>query len=286
MPLLMDLAPNREMLLQIAQRLPASPQILQQLNELLTDVNSGLEDIAQLLRRDTGLASRIIRISNSAAFGTGGKVGSIEEAVTRVGYSEIYRLTGLASAAHLAEQNLSYYGITGPQLRDNSLFTAFCAEALATRAGSEPRVAYTTGLLRSTGKIVLNRLSTTGTTPFVQAGCGNLLAWEQATFGCGNAEVAEMVLLAWRFPATIIQPILHQFDTTLQKGAHALNATLLHLAGGLAHRAGYGLVGEHECWALPAGALQLVNLNPSLVTEATEDAKNAFEAIKSFFDAP
>ncbi len=286
MGLLMDHAPNRELLLQIAQQLPASPQVLQQLNELLTDVNSGLDDIARLLRRDTALASRIIRISNSPAFGMGGRVGSIEEAVTRVGYSEIYRLTGLASAAQLAEHNLPFYGIKGTQLRDNSLFTALSAEALANQAKSESRVAYTVGLLRSTGKIVLDRFASRPpktATAYVAAGGASLSTWEQANFGCSNVDVAEMVLSAWRFPATVIKPVRHQFEDMAAQREHARTGTLLRIACGLADRAGHGLAGEHDCWALPPGALQLAGLTQSSVIEATEEAKSAFEAIKGSF---
>lgn len=283
---MLDLAPNRELLLQIAQQLPAAAQILQQLNELLTDVNSGLEDIAQLLRRDTALAGRIIRISNSAAFGAGGRIASIEEAVKRVGYSEIYRLTGLASAAQMAEHNLVFYGVKGTQLRDNSLFTGLCAEALAARVRSDPRVAYTAGLLRSTGKLVLDRFANRppkATPRFVHTGAGSLFSWEQANFACSNPEVAEMVLSAWRFPKAVIQPIRHQFEDTLQKGEHSLTTTLLHVACSVAHHVGYGLFGEQDCWTIPSGVLQSAGLTPSLVNEARDEAKSAFAAIEGLF---
>lgn len=280
---MLDLAPNRELLLQIARQLPAAPQILQQLNDLLTDVNSGLEDIARLLRRDSVLAGKIIRISNSAAFGMSGRVGSIEEAVNRVGYAEIYRLTGLAAAAQMADQNLSFYSIKGPQLRDNSLFTALCAEALAARVKSNARVAYTAGLLRSTGKLVLDRFAARSpktSTPFMQAGAGGLIAWEQANFGCGNAEVGEMVLSAWRFPDAIVQPIRNQHKPAPQTGDYALTGTLLQLACALAQSAGHGLLGELDCWSVTPAALQLTGLTSSLVSEAAEEAKVSFEAIK------
>jgi len=281
-----DLAPNRELLLQIAQQLPAAPQILRQLNELLTDVNSGLDAIAQLLRRDTALAGRIIRISNSAAFGMGGRVGSIEEAVNRVGYAEIYRLTGLATAAQMAEQNLSFYGIPGTQLRDNSLYAALAAEALATRTGADSRMAYTAGLLRSTGKLVLDRFANRPpktAAPFVQSGTGGFLNWEQSNFGCTNPKVAEMVLSAWRFPIEIIQPIGHQYADTPKKGDRTAAAALLHVACGMAHSAGHGLLVEQDCWSVTAETLQLAGLTPPVVSEAAEEVKFAFEAIKGAF---
>lgn len=277
------LAPHRDLLLQIAQQLPASPQVLLNLNELLTDVNSGLDDIAVLLRRDTALAARIIRISNSVVFGMSGRVATIEEAVNRVGYAEIYRLTGLAAGAQLADQHLPLYGITGTQLRDNTLLIALAAEALATRAGIDPRLAYTAALLRSTGKLVLERYARRApqsTTAFFQSGLANMLTWEQNSFGCTNVDVAEMVLSTWRFPASIIQPVRRQYMDTPIEDETGATCALLYVACGIAHRAGLGFIGEHEQWNQPAAALETLGLTPPLVEQAAEEAQTALEAVK------
>lgn len=280
------MAPNKATLLQIAQQLPGTPQVLLALNDLLTDVNSGLDDIASLLRRDTALATRIIRISNSVAFGMSGRVATIEEAVNRVGYAEIYRLTGLAAAAQLENQHLPFYGITGPQLRDNTLVTALAAEALATRAGADPRIAYTAGLLRSSGKMVLERyakLADKVCSPFFQSGIANLLVWEQTNFGCTNVEVAEMILSSWRFPVSIVEPVRYHFEIAPMPGDHAVSTALLHVACSITHQLGFGFVGEQEHWLVPQSYLTAVNLTPSLVSEATEETKTAFQAVKGSF---
>src|SRR5690606_4429089 len=133
----------REKLLQIARALPADLQVLSQLGEMLQDVNSELDEIAGLLRRDVALAARIVRISNSPMFGGGGSIGSIDEAVNRVGFSEILKLVGTATAARFAERALENYEVAATKLRDNMLYTAFACEALARHAGYDPRAAYT-----------------------------------------------------------------------------------------------------------------------------------------------
>lgn len=98
-----SLSPSSAELLQLAQQLPVSPQILLKLSVLIDNLNCTLEEIAVLLRRDATLAARLIRISNSAAYGgNDSSVSSVEEAVSRVGFTEVYRLTGLAAASQLA----------------------------------------------------------------------------------------------------------------------------------------------------------------------------------------
>src|SRR3954471_8653098 len=115
---------SREKLLTIARSLPADLHVLSQLGEMLQDVNSELDQIAALLRRDVALAARIVRISNSPMFGGGGQIASIEDAVNRVGFSEILKLVGTATAARFTEHGLSHYDIPAQRLRDNLLFGA------------------------------------------------------------------------------------------------------------------------------------------------------------------
>jgi len=276
--------PNRDALLQIANQIPGSCQILGQLAELLTDVNSGLDDIAQLLRRDTGLAARIIRISNSVMFGGGAQIATIEDAVNRVGYAEIYRLTGLATAAQLADHHLSFYGITGVQLRDNTLIIALACEALASRTDTDPRIAYTAGLLRSTGKIILDRYAkkhAPATRPFFSSGTSELELWEQNSFGITNPEAAQTILTAWRFPNTITEPLRQQYSTTLTTAGHGKIALLLQVSRALAAQQGFGLIGERDQDGLSETTLRALDITTASAQECAEEASAGYQALKA-----
>ena len=80
-----------EKILTAAKSLPVAPQIMARLHKMLLDSNSGLPEIATLLKRDVSLTTRIIRIANSPAY-KGGGLGTIEEALQRVGFGEVVAL--------------------------------------------------------------------------------------------------------------------------------------------------------------------------------------------------
>ena len=101
---------SREMLLHVVKVLPAAPQILAQLGRLLLDMRTDLSDATELLRRDAALTARIIRVANSAVYGTGQPSSSLVEALARVGFKEVYRLTGFAAVAQISDQKLPLYG--------------------------------------------------------------------------------------------------------------------------------------------------------------------------------
>ncbi len=280
--------PTREKLVQIAQQLPASAQVLAQLGELLTDVNSGLEEIAQLLRRDLTLAARIIRISNSVAYGSSGGISSIEDAVNRVGFAEVYRLTGFAAAAQMADCNLKFYGISAIQVRDNTLICAIAMEELAKFAGAEGRSTYTAGLMRNTGKLILDRLGKEilkVNDSFTGSDQNTLVGWEKSRFGRHGDEVGAIVLDAWRFPGSITQPV--RFHGHLQEADrnNLRVATMLNVAAGIAASAGFGLPGEETCWEMTPEKLRVTGVTEEHIKDATENSIVTFNQIKAALES-
>src|SRR6185369_16675533 len=237
----------RESLLHVVKTLPAAPQILARLGRMLLDLNADLGDVTALLRCDAALTARIMRIANSAMYNTGAPYSSLDQALARVGFSEVYRLTGFAAIAQLSDEKLPLYGLTGPHLRENSLLTALLMEALAADVGIDQRAAYTAGLLRSTGKIALNRLTRDPAYAGVYPAAGHipLANWETDFTGLSNCEAAAFILNEWRFPPATLNAIQQHYTP---RSTSSQLAFLLNLAAGAAERSGHGLPGESTYW--------------------------------------
>jgi HD-like signal output (HDOD) protein len=270
----------RETLLHVAKALPAAPRILAELGHLLLDPNSDLSEVTNLLRRDTALTARIIRISNSAFYNSGQPFASLEEALARVGFTEVYLLTGLAAVSQVADHYLARYGVSGAQLRENSLLTALVAEGLAKRLGVDARAAYTAGLLRSVGKVALDRL----TQNRFYNGCypgkasGSLGEWETDFMGINNCEAAAMILTEWRFPISTVEGI----QTHYAPGATGSPlAQILNLAAAAAERGGHGFVGETDYWTEFAALGVPSELTPEHVAEALQGALELFGPVRA-----
>ena len=268
---------SRDKLLETARSLPADLEILSSLGEMLQDVNADLEAIAALLRRDLALAARIVRISNSPLFG--GRVASVEEAVSRVGFGEILRLVGTATTGRFADRALDHYGITALQLRDNMLYTAFACEELARHSGGDSRIAYTAGLLRPIGFMVLDRAAR-GRIParetFEPQRWGNYRIWEGSFLGVGHTEVAGLILDEWHFPKSMGAALrLHYLaQPTDMEDSLALT---LNLAGTLAGAAGHAFEGETDHWLLTPEKLQAAGLHQDQLAGAAEAAGRSFD---------
>ena len=142
-----------------AEKLSAGPRVFARLVEMMLDPRTDIEAVADLLKRDAVLSVRILRVANSAAVGgrASGSIADLEEALQRVGLSEVYRIAGIAVTLQSAHATLTSYGIGCQRMRENSLFEALAAEAIETVLEREHRIAYAGGLLRNFGRLLLDR---------------------------------------------------------------------------------------------------------------------------------
>lgn len=261
-----------------ARKLPSAPQVLASLCELLQDVNVDLDRIAMEIRVDSTLAARVIRMSNSAVFGVGQRVGSVDEAVNRVGFSEVVRLVGAATVASLVERSLACYGVTDDRLRESLLLHALAGEALAAYTELDTRAVYSAGLLRGLGMMVLDRAGRARlpAAAYDASRFSTYTAWERSIFGIDAVEATAMVLDDWRFPSDFVVAIEnHRLLTPTSFKSRF--ACLINLAGAIVAENGYALPGEETWWTPSARKLAAAGLDEDQFRCAAAQAGARFE---------
>jgi HD-like signal output (HDOD) protein len=274
-----DLALTRDQILDHARALPAAPRVMAELCDLLQDINTDLDHIALVIRADPALAARVIRISNSVVYGGDWQVASIDEAVNRVGFEEVLRLVGTASVAGFVDRSLTVYKLEAEQVRASLLLHALACEALAKHTNIDSRTAYTAGLLRAMGMMVLDRAARgrlAEPLAYDPQQFPTYVDWETARFGLGGADVTRMILDEWRFPDEVVTAIEEHL---LQRPGSLENpfACLLNLAGSIVAEAGLALPGDQLHWAVTPEKLAGAGIDESHLQAAAEDARAHFD---------
>src|SRR5690606_22395725 len=118
---------------------------------------------------------------------------------------------GLAAAQQACQRDLVHYRLRADRLWENSVATAAAAEVLAGAAGCDAGFAYTAGLLRSVGRVIVDGAAGGQVYPG-EAEWPLVAEWEQSTFGITAAEVTAVLLEHWRFPAEIVDAVRCHFD--------------------------------------------------------------------------
>lgn len=195
--------------------LPPTPRILPKLQRLLRDPDSGIHDIISLLKVDAPMTAQIVRLSNSAYYNTGDPVQSLEEAVNRLGFREVYRVSSVAAAQQVMGEALPLYNMGKGELLEGSVATAVLMVELCSRGRrTDLDASYTTGLLHSIGKVVINQYFLKHGLDIYGNAAGETvdILWERKLLGFDHAEAGAAILEKWNFPDEIRMPVLHQLD--------------------------------------------------------------------------
>lgn len=213
--------------------LPPVPKVLLRLQPMLANLNTGIDELAEVIRLERALAARILQVSNSAFVGLGGdKARSIEEAIALIGFREVRRLVSLVIGMQIMEKPLPAYGIDARTLWLQSIACGLAAEELSKYIEEDPGAAYALGLLHSVGMVVVNGWAVMVAKGRVLESTGypdDYTAAERKLLGFTNAETGAALLRRWDFPASVVEPVRAQYEPLLAS-SHEKLAHLLYVS--------------------------------------------------------
>ncbi len=190
------------------ERFSPAARVLSQAMRLLKTDTADIEDIANLIRSDSALIADVLRGANSAYYGVGEKVSSLDRAIQKIGFNECIRLLKLAVAHSLSARDLDCYGLEAELFWAESLFNGLFLEVAAECTGAiDTDTAHTTGLLRYVGRLAINQcLHDFGVGLFWDRQMP-ISEWESENVGFSQSEAGAHLLRTWRFPEEIVSAI-------------------------------------------------------------------------------
>lgn len=279
--------PSKQMFLEAIakiERFSPAPRILSQAMRLLQDPDADLEQVSRIIRSDAALMADILRGANSAYYGLGEKVSSLERAIQKIGFMECVRLLKISVSHTLSAKSLSCYGIEGEAFWAESLFTGIFIEKVAKATGSvDADTANTTGLLRWVGRLAINQCLNDFGIGLFWDGSMPLHEWEMENVGFLQAEAGGHLLRAWRFPDEVALAIEFQEHPERAPASNAI-LDLLHftstvLPEGIDVRYAGELAGVEEP-KLPASAFaEKHQITPELLKTWLAETRERFNEV-------
>lgn len=266
------MALSLETIISLGNRLAPAAATFGRLRTLLLEPKTELGEIVQVIRLDPALTYHVVRMSNSVLFGLREHTDSLDVAVGRVGLGELFRVVGLAAVRQACQSDLAAYRLSASRLWENAVATAAAAELLGQRAGRDPGLAYTAGLVRTIGRVVLNGAAFGHVYPG-EAEWPSVAEWEKEKFGITSAEVTTIMLSHWRFPDELVGAVRDHFEPLAGADGTNIGACVLNLACGVAARFGLDLPGEEGDWECTQAKLTLLGVSESDLTQCAERAR-------------
>nr|WP_307719770.1 HDOD domain-containing protein [Massilia sp. YMA4] len=220
-------------------RLPAMPQILIKLIELLQTDDAGMPELADLIAKDAGMTGKILAVANSSAYQRGNRSVGLEQSLVSLGTDMIKTLV-ISESVFQTFNSFPHSG--GTDLRafwKHALGAAVVARDAA-RLMAYPHVeeAYLAGLLHNVGRLAL--LATAPreyATNFLARDDADLCAIEQRTLQITHTEAGAWLIERWNLDSFLADSVLYHHEPVARlESAHPL-IRIVRLAHLLVHHA-------------------------------------------------
>ena len=253
--------------------LPALPEAVGRLLDALNAASSGAKDVARIVESDSALATKLLRLANSAAYGQTDPIGDVHRATVVLGFDVVRSMAlsyGLFASLYDPTEK-----ILNAQYWSHTVAAAFACQRVAqlTRM-DQSYAAYTIGLLHDVGQAVFAHLI-----PYEYA---EILDEHKATYiplsilemeqlGTTHAKIGAAFLRQCNMPMYLIHAVEYHhriWETPFNKRYPALAV----LGDTAAYRAGYaGVTGEDEDREWPAGPMRTLRLQRPVLDELVEE---------------
>ena len=267
------------------RRLPPFPAIATKLLRVLSHDDADIREIVELIRADAALTSELLRVVNSPIYGFPGRISSIKNAITLLGFDTVksFALTvsmkGFLNTALRIDllRRLWRHSLACGLLRED--LSAVCSQS-----GSRDDRAYTAGLLHNIGSLGLFVAHPDSYGDLLSgAKAADLLRREREVFGIDHTEAGGWLARSWGLPDDIRQVVIRHHQPPSQNGTFDLN-DLVRVGVLLAGSLGFDVVVSPESVAiadirsyLPQTAQYRFDPDPSVMLARVTERLDAFD---------
>ncbi len=265
--------------------LPAiSPQATRVL-ERLQDPNASAVQIEGIVKYDPALTAMVLRLANSAYFAVPGSIGSVRQAIVRLGWKRVQQLVVASSVHGVLESPLRGYDLPPGDMWRHSLAVCVGVETLGEQLGRRlPEEAFTAALLHDVGKIALAGVVDEGLEDLYKLTAEGVafVEAERQLFGIDHGEAGANVLLKWSLPETLANPVRYHHCPDALETPDVLT-DVVHIADVTCLMMGIGIGSDGLLYPLSEGARKRLGLKVSdierMASRTVQGVEELIEAI-------
>lgn len=261
--------------------LPAMPQVVQKAQGIMARPDSNIKELARVIELEQAIATRVLKLANSAYYGLSGKVSSVQHASVLLGYNALGDLISVAGISNMMSKDLKGYQLDSGDLWRHSIAVAFGSRIIANRKDTEfGNEAFFAGLIHDAGKLILDpyvyeRKDTFD--EFMAAGENTFVNAEKTILGFDHSEIASELCQKWKIPND--QRIAIRFHHNPSQSDGNELAFILHMADYIAMVNGYGTGIDGTQYETEDGVMDFLDLREEDIEHIKKDVQESVEKI-------
>jgi HD-like signal output (HDOD) protein len=253
-------------LFQHPDALPTAPKLVQDLIESFNSDNVSTDEIVRKLAIDQVLSAKLLRLANSAYFHVSRSIGTVEDAVSMLGFVTVRTLVisnGLVNG---------FKAMPGFDLKKfwrYGLHTGVVAKWLAKKAHQNGDQAFTVGLMHGIGQLVMHTAMPEQMLQLDKIAAPldpRRLDIETTSFGYNFATVSAELARRWKFPNSF-SAVIDGFPDPLEHEPVDPMACIIHIAAWRARAESNGLDADEIAATFPVDVADQIGLTQEIVCE-------------------
>lgn len=219
--------------------LPPSPYPLPELFRALTDPDTDIGKVVEIISYDSALTARLLQLCNSAFISRGRPANTVTEAINRLGFHTVYRVVASIKGPQIFQAKGKAFGFSPEEIWKHSVMTALNAQFMGEDFGEDSGMLFTAGLLHDIGKVIMGMAFQSEYASVVSAARLEkkpLAEVEAAVFGFEHAALGARLLERWKFSPELAASVLHHHQP-LQARPRERFPAIIQVASALSHEA-------------------------------------------------
>jgi putative nucleotidyltransferase with HDIG domain len=237
--LIVDPPVTLEQLIGKGQELPSLPEIYLRVAEQLEDETTTVQQIGDTVQHDPAIATRVLKMVNSAYYGLPNQVASVTQSVSLLGRERLKHILIGSVLRGVFSSGQDNPAFSMQVFWQHSIKTAIIARELArqVREIEEPESMFTAGLLHDIGKLLLfNKCPERmlAAEEYTMQKRVDVLSAEMSQVGLTHTAVGEALMQHWGLPQLLINCVTRHHEI-VHDGPDRHATHLIYLANQLSH---------------------------------------------------
>lgn len=259
---------------------PTLPTIYQAISDVMANPRSTAQHLADVISEDQAAASKILKAANSSIYGYRGRVTTISQAITYIGFDEVRNLVMAMGIIDLFKQSSNNGNFNPVELWMHSIGVGVISRNIGKTIGALNIENYfLAGILHDIGKLLFYKAIPDLYVKAINYAIENNLTAREAELeivGVSHTVAGELIAEKWKLPVSI-RDVIKFHEIGKVEGNYNILVTSVHIANVAAAMFNLGQAGDDVVQMPNIDTWEALNLPDKFFTQNLNKIMLEFE---------
>lgn len=262
------------------------PEVTMRIVEVVEDPRSTAQDMHDIVKHDPALATKILKVVNSAFYGLPSQIASLDRAIVMLGLSAVKNIALAASLSRLFRPGAISERFAARDLWAHSIAVGVCARLLAQVSLGQVEEAFVAGLVHDMGLLIEYQLfpqKLKAVAERCEAQPQDFCAAEREIIGADHQAFGAALAAKWKFPPALRSVIAYHHNPERLKPEFKRVVTAVHIADTICCQNELGFYLSAQTQDVADETLELIGISEHQVNEVLEALPERIQETEQIF---